>query len=201
MARWLTLRFHSPLIEPDRRISRIRLSDKARHEKAKTPIWELGAEFGAYLRRADRGSVLRKRGKRGQEPISDGRGKGGKGVKGKKGSGADRMKGKKGSGADRMAPDSFPHVDPFPVPSDPDFPTRGLDVWSREKAVVITRVVGPGWSSSGADGLSRRNGPCRPWLWRSRDRWRSRERWGRAGRRRLRCRSRRASRPGRCLST
>ena len=28
MARWLTLRFHSPLIEPDGRISRIRLSDK-----------------------------------------------------------------------------------------------------------------------------------------------------------------------------
>ena len=28
MARWLTLRLHSPLIEPDGRISRIRLSDK-----------------------------------------------------------------------------------------------------------------------------------------------------------------------------
>lgn len=28
------LRFHSPLIEPDGRVSRIRLSDKARHADA-----------------------------------------------------------------------------------------------------------------------------------------------------------------------
>ena len=38
MARWLTLRFHSPLVEPDRRFSRIRLSDKKAHESIVRPV-------------------------------------------------------------------------------------------------------------------------------------------------------------------
>jgi hypothetical protein len=43
VARWLTLRFHSPLVEPDVRISRIRLSDKETQGAAVRPVEPRGS--------------------------------------------------------------------------------------------------------------------------------------------------------------